>query len=289
MFGRITQGQQRFFLNSQEIPGVQSITASFQTNATPVQYLGNQVYRTIPNGIPNATVSVNRYVVTQDYFAGLTGSTGFNGCIINKRNNPFSASERNFAFISGYMTSHRLTVGLDGIPQTATSFTAYNQFGGLPFITDTKFIASLQDIQDNAPYHETLKVSAPWTVDVNIDGDVSTTRIQSLDLQISPQYTPLYGFGSKFPKKVEIKYPIEITLNFRLEIEKFGMEQLYNFPGPSKNVRNVSLVFRSHDLNEIIATYGFNEMELLSESYQAGVGQNVILDGTYRTFLARPT
>ncbi len=285
MFGRLTQGQQRFFVNSQEIPGVQSVVASYQNNAVPALHLGNQTFRTIPDGVPNASISVNRYVFTQDYFIGMTGQTGFNGALINTRNNAVAGSARNFTFVSGYMNSYRLTLGLDGIPQTNTNFVVFNQFGGLNAITDNKFLPDLNNIQTNL-YSESLKIPAPWTVDINIDNNFSTNRVQSLDLQISPNFTPLYSFGDRYPKRVEINYPIEVSLTYRVEIDEFRADQLNNYP-ENRNTRNVELILRSHDLSETISAYRFSNLELLSETYTAGVGNNIFLDGVYRGFLGR--
>lgn len=281
MFGRLLQGKQRFFVNSQEIPGIQSLTASFQTNSSPLTYLGVQNVRSIPNGNASSTVGINRYVLTQDYFIGLTGQTGFNGYILNERNSA-TTSEKYFSFYSGYMTAHRLNIGLDTIPQTTTTFTVYNKYG---YFFDSKAVKNLTDIE-NYHYNEYLKTPTYWTTDVTIDNDFSTNRIQSLDLNINIPYTPLYSMGNRYPKKVEINYPIDVTCTFRVEIDQMRMDALQNYP-MQPNKRNISLLLRSIE-GEQIACYNFNNMELISENYNVGVGQYVTLDGSYRCDLGRP-
>jgi len=285
-----TRETERFLLDGKEIPGVQNVQLGYSLNASPLLYLGNQNINFIPRGTQNGRVSINNWIISNDYFIPFTGNSGCNGYLINSRppTGTIRKEVRKFydlnivGFISGYLSSYNQSCVIGEVPRTQVDFTVFGDIGELDSINhpivETDWRTKVMTDQLNSRY----TISNGYNIDLNID-EINASRIISYDFTINVNRDPKYIPGLKMPVYIQTKSPKEVTFNFQIEIDSYKMDYLTSYPN-IQNKQNISLTLKDFETDTTIINYSFDNMLLISTERISNVDNLVTANLTYKGY-----
>lgn len=286
---RITKDGQFFFINDQEIAGVQSFTASVQNSANPLKCLGGNFTLELPTGPNLGSVSISSVMLGPDPFIVLTGDYGVNGYLLKDQ----TSIAGNLSFSSGYLTNYRARYSVEELPQIDADFAIFDNIGTFPQLYNTKVnndFNSILSVSSNLP---SPKISAPGFVDLNLP-ELSTNRVNNFDISIACKRNPIYFLATNSADITEqipilaipLIYPIEIVCNFQIEIDSYTFNNLKDFPEITNN-KNISLTIKDFRDSSVINSYSFNNLNLINYSYNINVNSDAIINLSYRGFANR--
>lgn len=273
-----TREEQHFFINSTEIPGVQSIEATSEINSVPLVYIGMTGISYIPVGPQQGQVSINALLISNDQFIDFTGKHGVNGYILKKQTN----TGDNFGFTSGYLTSYSSTCSIGQIPQIGAQFLVVGNIGKIDSSEASSVITNFTSIT-GATSTLALKIADPGSMTISLS-DFDTNRVQSYSLNINVPRQVNYILGDRYPNSVEINYPMQVSLDFTVDYNDYVTKSIRDFPFNDK-IRNITLVHKNLEDSSTISTFAFTGMQLTSERYATDVNGSVTLTAKYQTFL----
>jgi hypothetical protein len=279
---------ERFILNGAEIPGVQSVLLEYTKNVAPLNYLGISTIKNVPLGKQVGSVSIDSLIIGNDYFINYTGASGFNGYLLEKRPlQGFRQEVRKFydmsihGFISGYLTNYSQSCALGEIPRTQMTIDVFKDIGLLE--TDTHQEA-LKDWNDKILTQNinTIIYSAPnaYNLDLSLN-EIVTNRVISYNFSINIDRTPVYVKGSRYPIYVITNQLKTVNFNCEIEIDAWTMDYLTKYPEKS-NVQTIALTLKDFETNNVICSYSFENMELLSLSRNATVNDFTIASLSFK-------
>jgi len=278
--GRVTKENQRLFINSTEIPGVQNTQLNYQINATPLKHLGLSGIQYIPRGPQVGNVSISTLLISDDQFLQYTGNVGFNGYVVRSKSN----TTNNFSFTSGYLTSYSSRCAIGQIPQIEANISVLGNIGQL---SSSESAAVSTDLTNIAASNSNLllKIADPGSINIDL-GDFNTNRCISYDLNINVPRNPIYIQGQQAPIKVETNWPIEVNCNFTAEVDDYTPKTLNDFPESPKK-RNITITLKDLDTAANIVNYGFSGMQLIGENYSSNNDGPVTMSLNYQGFINR--
>jgi len=278
---RISKEEQFFFLNADQVSGVQSVDINYTNNNNPLKYIGMKGNVTgVPRGAQIGNVNLSVIPIGNDYFLNLTGNTGFNGYIIRDKSNPLGD---NYSFTSGYLTSYNSRASIGSIPTIEVGINIVGNIGKFNLSESSVVSGNFLSISGDNGQTYPFQIVAPGYLTVNLD-DYNTNRLISYDLSINVQRQPLYVVGKRIPNEMKTALPIEVSLNFQLETDAYTGRNLQNFPCV-KNNKNITITLQDYNTNNNFITYSFNDMELIGEDYSVNVDGAVQSTLRYRKFL----
>lgn len=128
-----------------------------------------------------------------------------------------------------------------------------------------------------------LKIPFGNSITLNID-DFTTNRLQEYSIDIKTNKKPIYHLGSRFPSRLELIYPIDVTCQFTFELGNYEAKKLRDFPD-KKFIKQLTLEIKSFDTNEYISSYSFNSLNLINENFENNINNNISVTQTYNTKL----
>lgn len=264
----LTRENHHFFVNTTEIPGVQTIRAEYSNNSRLLKALGLSKNNTIPDGFQQGTVSVNSLLLSSDQFIGFTGDLGFNGYLYNNKNdNPL------LAFNSGYLTNYSCQYSYGSLPTIDANVTVFN-FLGKP-LSDSLRIGQNQS---------SLPLQIPGLgISLNIN-DFQTNRVLAYTINLACPRTPIYPLGSRLPSYVKLSKPIEVTCNFQIEVNDYWMKSFSDYPFTHK-VENLALGIKTYNTNETITNFNFNNLEMQGEALESSINNAQTINVQYKGYL----
>jgi len=213
LLDRYRRENQYVFLNSGQIPGIQSVTLENDFGAFPVNYIGaNYTYMHLaPNAVQEGRIRVDRLIIDgTDHFKPFTGQSGFNLFILKDRNEPVD----NYGFTSGYITNYTTRCSLGQIPRTEIGIISYGNLGKIPSGESTDTAAQFINIQTSTET-KNLKIPGPGSVSLTLNNDFNINRLLSYDLSVNIDRRGIYALGDRYPVSIETNYPIDVIINFR--------------------------------------------------------------------------
>lgn len=273
--GKVSRGQQLFFINSTQIPGIQSISSSFDNKAVLLDYIGIGKSNFAQNGPYNGNFTINSLLVSTDQFLQYTGNLGFNGYIVESKSN----TNKSYSFTSGYLTTYTQRCAIGEIPQITTSIDVFGNLGRLPLSSDV--ISSIS----NSVSTLQLQVPGPGCISLSFP-EFNTNALQSYELTLNIPRVPIYMLGNQSPTEINIKYPVQVNLSFDILQNDFAPIILYAFPF-TPTYQNLTLTTKDYYTNNTINTYSFNNMLFLGQTYGTDVNRNNIISLKYGTFYTR--
>lgn len=261
-YQRTQKENQHFFLNSIEIPGVQTVNGSYQSIATPVSFIGNAgtAGKFRPDGNQIANLSINYLLISTDQFIQYTGNLGFNSYVVNNLSN----LDQNYSFLSGYLTSYNIRQGVNQLPEVSINANIYGQIGKI----------NPQAINLNTQSVLPLLIPAPNTASLGIN-DFNTNAVQSYSITINTQRNPTYILGQTNPNAINQSLPLEITADFEILVNDYTATNMSAYPFNIKT-NNLNLTLTDYYTNRVAATYGFNNMILVGENCNVTTNSNGI-------------
>jgi hypothetical protein len=270
-----TRENQRLFIGTTEVPGVQSIRFDYNSNGSLVKYLGQNTTPVVPRGGQFGTVSVNSLLISNDIFYPLTGNSGVNGVIIENKSNGIYSSN----FVSGYLSSYSCRYQIGSPPEINTSFTVLGNLGRVDNEISSALIESIKTSNSNLM----LKIPGPGGIDLNIS-EFETNRILACEVQVNCLRLPNYVIGNREPTEVLLSTPLEVFCNFQIEVNDYELKNFQYFPFSEPN-QDISFTIRTFNTNEIINSYLFKNMSLNSEAYETNVNGAAAVNIQYRGYI----
>lgn len=277
----IKREQQRFFINTIEISGVQSVDGNYVQNLIPLKFLGMANPELVPQGPQQGNFSVSTLVVGQDKFIQHTGLEGFNGYVLKSRTD----TTQNFSFLSGYLTTYQSNCSIGEIPKINVSFDIFGNIGCLSTSDSTALDADWTTIASESSDFSPM-IAGPGSITISLD-DFTNNRVLSYDINININRNPIYPLGSRIPIRVEINWPIEITCSFNFVVNNYVAQKSFNAPNNPK-IQNLTLVLKSFDNDETIVSYNFNNLTLTEERHSTSVDGQIEVQAIYKGYLGRP-
>ena len=278
---RLNRKNQFFYINSTEIAGIQSISINSDSQAIPVKYLGMDKTILAPNSAQIGSININALFISNDPFLKYKGNLGFDGYIFQSRN---VAATNNYSFTSGYLTSYSSRGTIGQIPEVNMTINSFGNVGKIASSDSVDITNNFAAIPTSIPSN-ILKIPGPGSININID-DFTTNRVLNYDLTINCQRNPIYILGQRSPYKIELVYPQEIICNFKIDVNDYSFDNIKKFPGTNR-IKSLTLSVLDYNTNNTITSYSFDNMNLISETYNTNVDGNVTLDLQYKTYLSR--
>ena len=291
-FGRITRGEQRFFLDETEVNGVQNVQIGYNLGGEPTKFLGGLgagVSPTHPSashpvGGVDASASVNMLMMNagDDPFYEFTGNRGFNGYIIKDSPDLRGDAARgnaayNFSFKSGYLTSYSTSWSLGGLPQISADIQIFNRAGRMH--TDDIPDAIIGQDQTSA-----RAIPDPGAIDITLMDELNSNRLMSYSVNISCQRNPKFYLGSRYASFIDLISPVVVTCDFQIEVDDYLAHNVDAYPCDTIK-RDLTINIKEKNTDNLLRTYGFPNLQLSSETYQVGVNGNAVVNAKYAGYI----
>ena len=263
MFDRTTYADQQVFVNGEQLSGVQSVDGSFDVPYENFQAIGMNSLPSTPINEIAGTMNIMRFVVGADPLQYLTGISPCRGYVYYKT--------KSFGFHTGYLTSYQAKGQVGSIPEISTDFLVYGSLGG--GISD-----SLTQTGDYP-----ISIARPGSIVLTL-AEAATDRILSYNYGITINRIPYYEMGSNLPSEVLIDSPIEINLNFVMEIDTYECRELYNLLC-NPHEQNISIALKTCDKSATIITYSADNAKFYGTNFTSSVNSNARASLKFKSFL----
>jgi len=259
--------------------GVQSISTQYESVARPLDSLGITEIQYAPQGAQTASLQLNT-LLTNTLGAGYGGSYSLDVMQNFTGDIPFSGiidyGTEKIYFSQGYMETYSVSCGIGEIPQTSTTSAIYGDFG-----TGVLFSEYAQD----PGLIPSLNIPSYSSMEVNLD-EFTTNRMTSFSVDIATPRVPIYTLNADKPDKVIAGTPIEVNVNFSLDIDDYKIKNMRFVPEQTV-FRDTTITLKKNNSDVELLRYSFNDMLLTSESFQAGVGSDAAINFNLRSFILR--
>jgi hypothetical protein len=278
MLGRIRREAESITINRTGILGVQSISTQYESVARPLDNLGITEIQYAPQGAQTASLQLNTLLTNTleaghgdsyslDVMQNFTGDIPFSGII--------DYGTEKIYFSQGYMETYSVSCGIGEIPQTSTTSAIYGDFGtgSFPFWAQTSETPT------------SLNIPSYSSMEVNLD-EFTTNRMTSFSVDIATPRVPIYTLNADKPDKVIAGTPIEVNVNFSLDIDDYKIKNMRFVPEQTV-FRDTTITLKKNNSDVELLRYSFNDMLLTSESFQAGVDSDAAINFNLRSFILR--
>ena len=203
-----------FYLDDQAISGVISVDGSYNINYAPINTIGYGYNKQVIADVPTAEFNINKYLLYNEPLLNYTGQKN------NLKAPSFAGSinynNKSIGFESGYLNSFSLSCSVGDVPQTSANIQVFGDIGSGYSAYGTK---------------QTRYMTVPQVKDITITcSGSSSNRITNFDYSINCPKKPIYILQSSnnyIPYEVLSNLPIEINVNFNLEVDDYSARKLY--------------------------------------------------------------
>ena len=279
MLGRIRREAENITINRTGILGVQSISTQYESVARPLDSLGITEIQYAPQGAQTASLQLNTLLthtleegyssqMSLDVMQNLTGNIPFSGII------DYGAEK--IYFSEGYLETYSVSCGIGEVPQTSTNSIIFGDFG-----TGVLFSEYAQ-----APgLIPSLNIASYNSMEVNLD-EFTTNRMRSFSVDIATPRVPIYTLNADKPAKVIAGTPIEVNVNFSLDVDDYKIKNMRFVPDETV-FRNATITLKKNNSDTTLLSYSFDNMLLTSESFQGDAKSNAVANFNLRSFILR--
>ena len=251
-----------FFVDGEEISGVDAIDIGYQNSANTTNPLGYHAGVVTVGGATQQTLSVSRSLISstplEEVAAGqrMSGSLNYGG--------------ESYGFDNGYIVDVSVNCAVGAIPKTNYNFIIYDE------------LKTGVDASGSAT--SSIHIPSQGSISITCDGS-STNRVLGFDYRTEFPIVPYYTIGSEIPAGVKYVGPTKYTASVQLEVDDIFPESGYTFLTSGKDGRggkfsssSVSLTVAGRD-GTSIQTYGIPSAVLVGEQL------NATADGSLRLTL----
>lgn len=271
MFGRIHYGDQRLFINDMEISGVQSNSASLDTNYVPIFVAGTGFYKQESSGPKESSFSFERVVFDEDPLTGVMFSD-LSGHFAYATGN--STGYQTFGFEHGLVLSYSIKCAVGDFAKNSVDISARGNVGS--FNTGI-------DIADGQEYSSPF-IGLPSNLNISGYSDGETNRVQSIEYTMTIPYTSRDMIGAAFgPDSRRITVPISISTKFSIEVQDFRQEDLLSLVCDTSE-KNLYFYFTDCD-GGVVRSFNAPRSKLKDSSYNASIGGNLTFDISYQGYV----
>jgi hypothetical protein len=265
MFGTRLNYDSHFFVDGEEISGVNSVDIGYRNSANlskPLGYLGGV---TTVGGPTEQSLSVSRYLISDTTIEDLT--------IGQRASGSLNYNNSSYGFTNGYLTNYSVNVAVGAIPQVNYNFVIYDELRS----------------GANASGTTTSNIDIPTQGSITATCNNSTTnRVLGFDYSKTYTIKPYYTIGSQSPSEVKAIHPTAYTASIQLDVDDAMPESGYNFLTSGKDGRGgkfgnsdvVVLTVKGRD-GSTIQTYRLPSAVLVSEELSSSADGSLRLNLNY--------
>jgi hypothetical protein len=268
MLSRFSREFNRIYINDTPITGAQSVSASYDLPVENLKYLGagNNHLNRVPIGMFVGALNLESLFINQDQFINYTGEIGAN-LKIQYDNNTFIMN-------SGYMAEYQFSCGVGTIPNLATKWNFYSDFGNIP---SPKLPFAMDETN--------LNIVNPGNIEINFN-ELETEKINNLTISIKSNRLPIFDATSVKPIDVKLQYPIIITTSFSISLHDYQNKSLFDYPR-KQNVYDFNINLKKNNTNTIVNSFNITDALLKREDYNTDVDGSALMQLTYESTISR--
>ena len=255
--------EEYIIINGTLLTGVQNVSFQQNVNEVPISVLGNDFSSTTINGPTTVTAAIDKFLLNSDFVTGLTGLTTISG--------QFEYGDNFLDFSQAVLNSYAVSASVGALPQISFDLSIYGSLSG----SDTS-------IRSSASTENAIEEVSQSGLIVTFDKS-ATNAIQSFNFSETFNLQPIYGLGQNTPTDLSIIGPIAQEATIAIEVEDYEFEDTFSFLSGSKN-RNRNIELKISGSNGLLNTFALESGHLVNESINAGVGDTIVANLTYRGY-----
>lgn len=277
MLGRIRRNAENVTINGTGIQGLTSVQVGYDSvAASPLSNLGINRIGYLPQGPQTASLQLNTLlthtlsnsapVTSSEVLENFTGAAAFSGVL--------GYGSKNIIFTEAYLQSYSVSCSIGEIPSISTSATIFGEFG----------TGSLGPVPaDNFP--SSVDIASYNSMEVNLD-EFTTNRMLSFGVEITTPRLPLYAMGLDVPTGVIAGTPVEVNVNFTLDVDDYEIKNMRFVPEETV-FKNTKITLNKNNSQTKLLEYSFDNMLLTAESFEASDESNAAVSFNLRSFILR--
>ena len=172
------------------------------------------------------------------------------------------------------METYTVSCGIGEIPAISTSSTIFGDFG----------TGSLGPVPVDS-YPSAVNIASYNSMEVNLD-EFNSNRMLSFSVEIATPRVPLYAVGLDVPTGIIAGTPIEVNVNFVLDVDDYEIKNMRFVPEQTV-FKNTIITLNKNNSQTKLLEYSFDDMLLTSESFQASDQGNAGVNFNLRSFILR--
>jgi hypothetical protein len=282
MLGRIRREAEQLTINGTGIQGVQSMSAQYSSvGGSPLKSLGIDDIKYAPEGPQTARLEVNTLLThvindkvdhsfighSLDPMQNFTGDLPFSGVI--------DYGSKQLYFTDAYLETYGVSCSVGEIPKSVTTSVIYGGFG----------TGSFPAWAQGGRVDPVLNITSYNSMEINLD-EFKTNRVSSFSVEVATPRVPIYTVGLDIPTGVIAGTPVEVNINFNLQVEDYEIKNMRFVPDET-TFRNTTITLNKNNSNTPLLTYSFDDMLLTSESFSATNTSDAGVNFNLRTFILR--
>lgn len=262
MLSRIVKENQRLFINSKEVLGIQDFNFDYDLPIDQIKTLGMETIAFGHVRPVTASVNINKLAIDQDEFINYTGDNTFSGHLTYKN--------KYFAFNSGILNNYSISCAVGEIPTITTNLTVLGDFG-----------ENVDKSSINIPKND-INILNYSDIDINLD-EFKFDRLQSIQLSTDVSRNIIYSLNTYYPVQIITNPPIVTNIIFTMKADQYQIKNIRDLICRYK-VDQVNINFKDFKNQNTILTFNYNEAIFLGETYQGTVGDSSIITLKYQAF-----
>ena len=279
---RYRRENQYVFLNSGQVPGIQSVTFENDFGAFPVQFIGLNYVNLAPNQAQEGRIRIDRLIIDgTDHFRPFTGESGFNLYVLKDQHEPVD----NYGFTSGYLVNYTTRCSLGQIPRTELGIISFGNLGKIPSGESVDTSGHFINIQTSTE-STNLKMPGPGSVSLTLNNDFTLNRVLAYEVSIGIDRKGIYALGDRYPISVQTNYPIDVNVSFTFDLADYSGYTIRDFPASPKTGNLILNVNNFRD-DTLIQDFRFSGVTLIYENYSTDIDGNVLVNARYRKLMTR--
>jgi hypothetical protein len=279
MLGRIRREAEKLTINGTGIQGVQSMSAQYNSvGGSPLKSLGIDEIQYAPQGPQTARLEVNTLLThilpsgqnlgpSLDVMQNFTGDLPFSGVI--------DYGSKQLYFTDAYLETYGVSCGVGEIPHSVTTSVVYGDFG----------TGSFPGWAQAGGTDPVLNITSYNSMEINLD-EFKTNRVSSFSVEVATPRVPIYALGIDRPTGVVAGTPIEVNVNFNLQVDDYEIKNMRFVPDET-TFRNATITLNKNNSNTPLLEYSFDNMLLTTESFNASQDSDAGVNFNLRTFILR--
>lgn len=257
MFGSVSNYENKFFIDDQQVVGIESIDINYSNSPAVNKVIGSTKGLTTIGATTQQKISITRNLIYSDPFLSYTGSSNIIGGI--------QYADKSYRFNSGYLDEYMVNCAIGTIPKVSTNITVYDEMK----------TGELFEESDSKP---TILIPNQGSISVTCDNS-TTNRVVGFDYAIKRYRKPLYTIGSLLPSEI-VSFPVlEYASSIQIDVDDGFLQSGLSF---LKNRENKSISFIINDRNgSLIQSLAIPNASLIGESLSSSADGGVKLTLNY--------
>lgn len=257
MFGLVNNYENSFFIDDQQILGIESIDINYSNSASINKILGSKKGLTTIGGVTQQKVSITRNLIYNDNILSYTGSNNIVGGI--------TYQDKSYRFNSGYLDEYMVSCAVGSIPKITTNIVVVDEMK-----TGAMFTSS----------NLTPTILIPNQGSILATCDNSTTnRVVGFDYAVKTYRKAVYTIGSLFPSEVVSLPILEYSASIQIDVDDAFLQSGLSFFRNRQN-KQVSFIINGRD-GSSIQSFTIPNASLTNESLSSSADGGVKLTINY--------